>query len=130
MHHLRYREDSKTRVEQIAPLCGGHHSAAHAGRLIIEGGTTARPLRFLHADGREYGTATLPPAGEGPQPGRDLAGAMDTAYEALCRLGFRKGDVRRALRDLSQSPGDAHVGRGAAGDVEDIVRRALGVLTG
>ena len=73
----------------------------------------------------------MPPAGEWPRDVRELGGgAMETAYDALCRLGFRKAEVRRALRELSSSLGGAHVGRGAGSVVEDIVRRALAVLAG
>jgi hypothetical protein len=56
VHHLTWREDGGSHdTEQMALACSGHHAAAHAGTLYIEG-SPSTGLSFFHADGSPYGS--------------------------------------------------------------------------
>ena len=50
-------------------------------------------------------------------------GAAEAALQALERLGYSPGEADRALRQTLADDGDA------AGDIEQLVRRALQLLT-
>lgn len=150
LHHLRYRADGPTPAEELTVLCGCHHTAVHAGRLIIEG-DEASGLRFLHADGSPYGSTLSvprPPTVSGPPAaGRlvdppsiaDAGAVMKTANEALCQMGFRRSDVAQVLRQLRAALAESangelklttHVGTGRPdGPVQTVIRRALAMLT-
>ncbi len=75
-------------------------------------GTVSQGLVFRHADGTEYGRAVTP----------HTVDLQTKAFEALRTLGFREGEVRRALdrvREVTRS----------ALTVQEILRAALAVLT-
>ena len=98
-------------IENIVTVCGGHHRAVHHGTLVVEGGT-ASAIRFLHPDGREYGSVAS-------------SAAFDVrvrVFAALRGLGFRAGEVDAALAELVS---DAN----ATPTVEVLLREALLRLT-
>jgi hypothetical protein len=89
LHHLIPRAEGGPHVdENLVTLCGVHHRAVHSGELLIEG----RPhdLRFLHADGTPFGAPLEPRALD----------ANAKVFSALCNLGFREVEARRALNEL------------------------------
>lgn len=111
IHHLVLRSEGGNHDEDgLVVLCSAHHRAQHRGHLIIEG-RVSTGLRFLHADRRSYGREVVPAS---------VAAHLD-AFRALRGLGFREGEVRKALDQLRDR---AHVGARA----EDLIRAALGVL--
>jgi Holliday junction resolvasome RuvABC DNA-binding subunit len=79
----------------------------HRGTLSIsrqpDGG-----LRFLHGDGSNYGDVSVSP---------HAAGIRAKAFNALCTLGFREGESKRAV--------ERAVGHAKCENVEDLLRRAL-----
>lgn len=111
LHHLRLRSEGGDHdPSRLLSLCEAHHGRVHAGLLLIEGDSVA-DVRFLHADGTEYG-------------GRADAGAVEglgMAYGALRSMGFREGETKRALAAVR-----SHAGHATA---EEIVRAALPLLT-
>jgi Holliday junction resolvasome RuvABC DNA-binding subunit len=94
-------------------LCAAHHRAIHRGALIVEG-SRAQSLTFRHADGSSYRRTASP---------RSVA-AQAQAFAALIRLGFREGEVRRALDRVR-----TEVGMGGDQDAQHFVRAALRLLT-
>ena len=57
VHHIVPRaKGGKHTPTKLAALCSAHHTAAHDGRLRVEG-TAPGNLRITHADGRPYGAA-------------------------------------------------------------------------
>ena len=59
VHHLRLRSDGGAHVAaNLIAVCSAHHDALHRGQLRTEGDADA--LRFLHADGRDYGQPQQP----------------------------------------------------------------------
>ncbi|MCB9575138.1 MAG: HNH endonuclease [Kofleriaceae bacterium] len=126
VHHIqpRARGGAHT-MSNLVSLCGGHHDAAHAGRLRIERAASGA-LEVAHADGSPYGTsppAAAPPPARGPAAERDRserrAGALAEVEQALRGLGFPAGDARAAASACA-----AHVGR----PIEELVREALRAL--
>jgi hypothetical protein len=110
VHHIDLRaEGGRHDPNGLITLCGAHHRALHRGRVSVEG-TVSTGLRFLHADGRPYGSITK--ATE-----TDLNAK---AFQALRNLGFREGEARNAIRQASTI--EAH-------SVESLVRASLAVLT-
>jgi hypothetical protein len=92
LHHLETRADGGQHdPDNLITLCGAHHRAFHRGALIIEGRVSSG-LTFRHADGSPYGAALSPAT----------ADASAQAFQALRRLGFREGEVRRALREAAE----------------------------
>ncbi|MBL8619806.1 MAG: HNH endonuclease, partial [Myxococcales bacterium] len=73
VHHIVPRAEGGDHTPtKLAALCSAHHTAAHDGRLRVDGIAPGK-LRFVHADGRPYG---VPPshvgdgdAGASPQVG-------------------------------------------------------------
>ena len=112
LHHLETRsEGGQHDPDNLVTLCAAHHRAFHRGSLIIEGSVSSG-LTFRHADGSPYGA-------------RVSVARADTsvqAFQALRRLGFREGEVRRALREASQVVS-------ASATVEALVRHCLRELT-
>jgi Holliday junction resolvasome RuvABC DNA-binding subunit len=95
----------------LTTLCGAHHRAAHRGELVVSG-SVAAGIRLRHADGRDYGQAPEPSAVE----------MQAKAFAALRGLGFREGEVRRALAESRKLEVPAM-------NIERIVRDALSRLT-
>jgi hypothetical protein len=84
VHHLDLRSEGGNHdPERLVLLCGMHHSAAHQGRLIIEG-TFADGLVFRHADGTAYGEPVSPAT----------AALFSDAFLALKGMGFKEKDAR------------------------------------
>ncbi len=145
LHHLYYPPPGqRPESGSIVVLCGAHHDAAHAGRLIIDRDEHGK-LQFFHADGRRYGSLTAPAPAPGAAPPSTASPPTgppttadeqaarrirDTAEEALCSLGFRRAQVRSAVASCGL---DTHVGAGPEGDdaevLERVIRQALAVLT-
>jgi hypothetical protein len=75
-------------------------------------GKVSTGLTFGHADGSPYGTPVSPAR----------ADTSAQAFQTLRGLGFREGDVRRALREAAQ-------GIGALASIEALVRHCLLGLT-
>src|SRR5690606_4422392 len=99
VHHLRRRADGGGHgMENLVALCGGHHRAAHVGRLVIRG-SWSTGLVFEHADGRTYGSSTVEPT---------RAGVLATVLELLVGMGFSHLEAQRMLDRVR-----AHVGAGA-----------------
>jgi 5-methylcytosine-specific restriction endonuclease McrA len=89
VHHVALRSEGGGHdADNLTTLCGAHHRAAHRGELVASG-SVAAGIRFRHADGGDYGTAPEPRAVE----------MRAKAFAALCGLGFREGEVRRALAE-------------------------------
>lgn len=116
VHHIRPRSEGGSHSpHNLITLCGAHHRAIHRGQLIITG-TGANDAAVLHADGTLYGA---------------LANAQTTAIvakvlSALRGLGFREGEAKAVLSELSaRSPG-AHA---APATPEALLREALLRLT-
>ncbi len=61
--------------------------------------------------------------GGGNEPATVAGGAAEAALQALERLGYSPGEADRALRQTLADNGDA------TGDIEQLVRRALHLLT-
>jgi hypothetical protein len=112
LHHLETRsEGGQHDPGNLVTLCGAHHRALHRGSLIIEGRVSSG-LTFRHADGSPYG-APLSPA---------TADTSARAFQALRRLGFRDGEVRRAMNEAAQLVS-------SSANVEALVRHCLRGLT-
>ncbi|HWA77643.1 MAG TPA: HNH endonuclease signature motif containing protein [Polyangiaceae bacterium] len=113
VHHLAPRSEGGGHdPDGLIVLCAAHHRALHRGQLMVEG-RVATGLVFRHADGSLYRGALSAPA----------VAAQTRAFGALRRLGFREGEVRRALDRLRRESG------GASADSAGVVRAALRVLT-
>jgi len=109
IHHLRPRADGgKHDPANLLLLCAAHHAAIHRGFLIVEGRAPDR-LRFLHADGTDYGAPISAPA---------VAERSADAFQALKQLGFTETQARRCL-----SAALTHLGADAT--LESLVRAAL-----
>jgi hypothetical protein len=112
-HHVDPKAEGGSHdPENLITLCSAHHRALHRGELVVRG-RAPHDLVFSHADGSSYGSPSVSPA---------AAAARATAFRALCSLGFREGEARRALERLSP-----HVGHEAS--AEAVLRLALAELT-
>jgi len=89
-----------------------HHRAAHRGELVVEGSVSAG-VRFRHADGSDYGQVLEPRVAE----------IKAKAFGALRGLGFREGEIRRALAESDARGADRE------GNIERVMRDALAKLT-
>ena len=106
VHHLQPRSEGGTNtLENLVTLCGAHHRAIHAGKVVSEG-TSSAALTFLHADGTVYGASPSPAS----------ADVRAKAYRALTQLGFRESEAKRALARI---PSNANM------TLEHLVRRTL-----
>ena len=113
LHHFEPRsEGGGNKTDNLITLCGVHHRAAHRGELAVEG-SLSTGVRFRHADGSDYGQALEPRAVE----------IQAKAFAALRGLGFREGDVRRALAESCKRGDDR------TANIERLVRDALARLT-
>ena len=111
VHHLDPRAEGGTHdPERMACLCGAHHAAVHAGRIIIDG-RASTGFVVQHADGTRYGGAVSPKA----------ADVSSKVFQALAHMGFRESDARAAVRAASSGQ--------AVTSVQDLLRRALALLT-
>jgi hypothetical protein len=105
VHHIALRsEDGKHSLDNLVTLCSAHHYASHNGKLIITGAASSH-LHFAHADGTPYGGAL----------DTTVADARAKAFQALTGLGYREGQVRRALARVPKS----------VSSLEQLVRQAI-----
>src|SRR5690606_27295190 len=113
VHHIRLRsEGGSVHPSNLVTLCSAHHDAIHAGKLSLTG-TAPDALCFRHAERSSYGCPPDPRAVD----------VRTKAFGALRNLGFREGEVRRALSELAtRSDGEVPT-------VEALVRAALALLT-
>jgi hypothetical protein len=112
LHHLVARaEGGQHDSNLLVTLCGAHHRAVHGGTLIIEG-AVSQGLTFRHADGSVYGGSLTVVH----------ADATAQAFQALCHQGFREGEVRRTLAELT-------LPSGTEPSVEALIRQGLLRLT-
>jgi hypothetical protein len=87
VHHVKPRnEGGDHEPAMLAALCHRHHSAVHAGRLVLEGGADSGFV-FRHPDGAAYGQALNPAS-------VDLA---QQAFDALRNLGFKMTHARQLI---------------------------------
>jgi hypothetical protein len=90
VHHIVPRsEGGGHHAANLLTVCGAHHRALHRGELAVEGDAGAG-VRFRHADGTPYGEPVEPRALD----------AQAKIFAALRGLGFREGEIRRALAEL------------------------------
>ncbi|MBL8622018.1 MAG: HNH endonuclease [Myxococcales bacterium] len=93
VHHLVPRAAGGDHTPTtLAALCSAHHTAAHDGRLRIDGSAPAK-LRFVHADGRPYGA---------PPPSH-VGGAASPIPRVDGREGVSIGARRRRARAPRQA---------------------------
>jgi Holliday junction resolvasome RuvABC DNA-binding subunit len=113
VHHIKLRsEGGGNEADNLITLCGVHHRAAHRGELVVTG-SVSTGVRFRHADGSDYGRALEPRVAE----------IQAKAFLALRGLGFREGEVRRALAESRKRGDDRQA------SIERVVRDALAELT-
>ncbi len=95
LHHIVPRsEGGSHHAANLLTVCGAHHRALHRGELAVQG-DAGTGVRFRHADGTPYGEPVE-------------ARALDTQAKllaALRGLGFREGEIRRALAELRAEDG-------------------------
>jgi hypothetical protein len=112
IHHLEARADGGTHdPDKMCLLCTQHHQAAHYGALLVVGSFT-EGFRFLHADGRAYGTLA---------PELGARRVLAEAFEALKGMGWKEREARQ-LVDAVRSEVDA---ASPTPDLEDVVKQAL-----
>jgi Holliday junction resolvasome RuvABC DNA-binding subunit len=113
VHHIKLRsEGGGNEADNLITLCGVHHRAAHRGELVVAG-SVSTGVRFRHADGSDYGRALEPRVAE----------IQAKAFIALRGLGFREGEIRRALAESRKRSDDRQA------SIESVVRDALAELT-
>ncbi len=113
VHHLEARADGGDHdPDNLVVLCGAHHRALHAGKLVIAGRVSSG-LTFRHADGSSYGQA----------PSLQAQGEQSKLFAALRGMGFGEGETRRALEQLRKRTR-------SESDLEVLLREALSVLVG
>jgi hypothetical protein len=105
-------------------VCGVHHTAIHDGRLIVDG-DRAMGWTFRHADGTAYGSRAGGGRGRGGPAPQQVEVAVKV-FRALCSLGFKQGDARRAIDELTRQT-RTHVGADAG--VDRMLRDAVRLLT-
>ncbi|MEZ4447171.1 MAG: HNH endonuclease signature motif containing protein [Polyangiaceae bacterium] len=107
LHHTRPRSEGGDHdPDRLLCLCGAHHRAAHAGRLVITG-TATTGFAFHHADGTPYGKTLHPERTELAQ----------RAFGALTHMGFRSAQAQRMIAVVQA--------RGAPTDLAAFIAEAL-----
>jgi 5-methylcytosine-specific restriction endonuclease McrA len=113
LHHIKPRSEAGgNEPDNLITLCGAHHRAVHRGELFVAG-SVSTGVRFRHADGSDYGGVVEPHAAE----------IQAKAFAALRGLGFREGEIRRALAESCTRGANRHA------NIERVVRDALVRLT-
>ncbi|HVY66522.1 MAG TPA: HNH endonuclease [Gammaproteobacteria bacterium] len=112
VHHVVPREHGGgSEPENLTLLCGGHHDALHAGRLVIRGSAPNLSFEWTHEVGWSESRAHVGAETD------DRARLRADAILALQTLGARKSEaaaaVDAALRDLEEP------------DLEQVVRAAV-----
>jgi hypothetical protein len=112
VHHIRLNsEGGSNRASNLITMCGFHHRRAHRGELLVSG-SVEEGVSFRHADGSAYGQPRDPHAVD----------VRVKAFNALHNLGFREGEARAVLTELSKEYG------GQLPDLERVLRDALARL--
>jgi len=120
VHHIVTRADGGSHEPtNLILMCDGHHRATHVGRLRIEG-TAPAALRFLHADGRPYGSepGAEAPTGEPARPAPAPEAVVAMVHGALRGLQLRPAELRAAMQAVR-----THVGVKVT--AEELLRVAL-----
>ena len=137
VHHLVPRSVGGDHTPtKLAALCSAHHTAAHDGRLRIDGTAPAK-LRFVHADGRSAGAppshvgvekaaAPLPDGGAAVAP--SPVGIEVEAPRAARRRSRTKDPAGRTTRGSAKANGPQR--RGASRTAARPRRRPSGSTTG
>jgi hypothetical protein len=124
IHHRTLRsEGGQHDPNELLLACGAHHAALHDGRLLLDG-DAATGWSFRHADGSPYG------AGLGVSPAPQQVDAAVKVFRGLCSLGFKQGEARRALDEVTRRQ-RVHVGTDATSALttEQMLREALRLLS-
>jgi hypothetical protein len=112
LHHINLRsEGGQHAPDNLVVVCGAHHGALHRGALQICGHVSTG-LRFLHADGTQYGHA--------PSAAHSHVGAG--VFGALRALGFSEKEARRAVERCLLSAGTTT-------DPGELLRSAIAAAT-
>jgi len=130
IHHVKAREHGGDHaLSNLTLLCGPHHRAFHAGRLVIRG-TAPHHLRFEHPDGRGYGELTATPVvsavRDAIDPGRPRAHVDADASEEVftqAKSALRNSGYPAAIANAAVERARAHVGAHAS--VEEVIRRSF-----
>jgi len=94
VHHVKPRSEGGDHDPLLlAPMCHRHHSAVHAGTLVIDGNADSG-FTFRHADGATYGQPLNPATVE----------TATQAFEILRGLGFNMTRARKLI-DAVQKAG-------------------------
>jgi hypothetical protein len=87
VHHVKPRSEGGNHDPLLlVPLCHRHHTACHAGTLVISGNAQSG-FTFRHADGAEYGQPLNPAAVE----------LATQTFDALRALGFKMIQARKLI---------------------------------
>ncbi len=90
LHHIVPRFDGGNHhAANLLTVCGAHHRALHRGEIAVEG-DAGIGVFFRHADGTPYGEPVEPRALD----------VQAKVFAGLRGLGFRQGEIRRALAEL------------------------------
>jgi 5-methylcytosine-specific restriction endonuclease McrA len=112
VHHVVARSEGGDHdPDTLVVLCSAHHRAVHRGQLFVEGRISSG-LSFRHADGTTYGRVV----------DARLAGVCEEVFRALCSLGFRESEARRAVERARATV------RGDELSVHEMLRRTLAGL--
>ncbi|HWO14986.1 MAG TPA: HNH endonuclease [Polyangiaceae bacterium] len=120
VHHIVPRADGGTHDPRyLITLCGAHHRAIHAGRLLLSG--TAQALCVRHADGSPYGAGVTAAAASNADIGEKVS-------LGLRGLGYKETEAKRAL--VLAFAEHAHEDPGHAEPVttQELLRRTLVLL--
>ena len=108
LHHTQPRSEGGTHdPDHLLCLCGAHHRAAHAGRLVITG-TSSQGFAFHHADGTPYGAPSLH---------AEHAALAQRAFAALTHMGFKSRHAQHLIATVQA--------RGAPTDLPTFIAEAL-----
>jgi hypothetical protein len=114
LHHVVARSEGGDHdPDTLAVLCSAHHRAVHRGQLVVEGRISSG-LSFRHADGTTYGRVV----------DARLASVCEEVFRALCSLGFRDGEARRAVERARATVQEREP------SVPEMLRRTLAGLAG
>ena len=104
VHHILPRADGGTHDPRcLITLCGAHHRAVHAGRLLLSGSAGALGVR--HADGSPYGARVTSAAAAN-------ADVSEKVFRGLRGLGYKETEAKRALaRALAEHDHEDYDGR-------------------
>jgi hypothetical protein len=107
VHHVKPKSEGGDHDPALlTSLCHRHHTAVHAGTLVISGNAQSG-FTYRHADGAAYGQPLNPAA----------VNLAQQAFDALRALGFKMSHARRLIDAVQQA--------GAPDSLEAFMRAAL-----